>query len=434
MKKLIVLLVGLYSFQVSAFTDIRLFVIYSAEAVKNDSSISQSDEYLLNQVALANESFVNSGLDISVSVAERVLYSEFGSFETSVETVESGFNNIRLGSNRDTIVESPIQDFSNPNPDNVHTGLAVDAGADVILYMVSASMAEDLGENICGLARAPDFEEYFTDNQELIHYEGFISMTNGTSGRCSRATLAHELGHLMGSGHLKGGDSVGLYEDSYASSCDGRDTLMGVTSNRLSFFSSPDISENNDVCGDADNANNHRVFSLTAPWLAERITIDDWVFDGNVDLFINNDSLSEDDELEISVVRTGDLSLASSVELMVRGSSGSDLSRFISAGELTLVEFEANEAEKVITLSVASDEESSGTFEYDFYLMNTGKFENDMSFQTVTVNFEAAATGGGTDGAGGPEPDSESSGGGSFGIAFLSLLILLRSRKLIATT
>ena len=215
---------------------IDLLVAYTPSA---KASVTDIDATIQLAVAEANQSYVNSGVNIKLNVVD--------SFQHSYTEAGKTF---------DTILDDFMSNTDVKNRRNT-------SGADLSALIINQS-------DYCGMADAilASAESAFA----VVHYScatGYFS-------------FAHELGHLMGARHDPNTDSTNTpfpyghgYQHPSSSANQRFRTIMGyacTSSNtcdpRVQFWSNPNVNFNGIAMGTATTHDNHRVLNETAGTMA----------------------------------------------------------------------------------------------------------------------------------------------------------------------
>ncbi|MEH6556086.1 Calx-beta domain-containing protein [Pseudoalteromonas tetraodonis] len=187
----------------------------------------------------------------------------------------------------------------------------------------------------------------------------YSSVLDDNGDAASYTTFAHEVGHNIGMNHEEENAFVGP-EYARAWSCGGKRTIMYSSNNRssvLHHYSSPDLSNGGEVCGNETTANNARVLEENFVATTQRragveslgvVSFAETAFSGN-----------EEDGVVITLQRDGDLSQAASVKLFAEIGTAEWGVDFVDA--YVLAEFEAGAATAEVVYPMVKDSESEST-------------------------------------------------------------------------
>ncbi len=213
----------------SAGTIIDVMVMYTSKAKNNSNGQPGIEAKILNAVAMANQAYLNSHIDMQINLV----------YMGETSYVESGNASTSL---------SDITSTSDGKMDEVHS-LRNQYGADQVV-LISADT------NVCGTG-------YLMDNPGAWFASYAFSVVHDDSvySCLSNHTLAHELGHNQGSHHdIESTTYSGAYAYSYGFRlCEtgGFRTVMAYNcgTNQVGYFSNPNVIYNGEYTGTA-SANN----------------------------------------------------------------------------------------------------------------------------------------------------------------------------------
>lgn len=199
-----------------AGTIIDLMVVYTAKAKSNASGQAGIETKIANAVAMANQAYINSQVDMQLNVVYtgEISYVESGNMATSLSDLTGDYDG---------------------KMDAVHT-LRNQYGADQVVLITSDA-------NYCGIG-------YVMTNPGISFAPYAFSVVHDDSSySClSNGTLAHELGHNQGNTHDRASSSFpGAYDYSYGYRlCETggfRDIMSYACTGapRVSYFSNPNV-------------------------------------------------------------------------------------------------------------------------------------------------------------------------------------------------
>lgn len=165
-------------------------------------------------------------------------------------------------------------------------------------------------------------------------------------------TLAHEIGHNYGADHEEADNPNTGDPRNRAWSCGGVNSVMHTRgTGDLLFYSNPDRSHNGEICGDANEADNHAVIEQDIGWFNNFSTATTAV--GTVGFSSTDIRVSEGNAAMLTVVRDGDLSETARVTVLVTSQTAAYNVDYTD-GFYELV-FEAGEDTKQVTVNVLED-------------------------------------------------------------------------------
>ena len=406
---------------------IRIYVIYTDKAIESLGGITAVDDYIDHQIALANETYSNSKLDMQLVVAHRALLSDLNppaGFLTT-ESIDTAIADIR---DLSSVID--LQPIGNPQPT---TGELYRVGGDVAMIVIDGRQEEaNSASPLCG--RAFENTEALLNSpisrQTFFSYVAFATSTSTL--RCGELPLlAHEIGHNLGSGHHwdpgHPGFFQGSYVDAYGSDCGGEDTLMtteeSFSRNGL-FVSDPDVSKGGDACGIVDQANNKRVFAFAAPLFTGRIPKP--AMRGVINLTTDKTDVNEGESFTLSITRDAGLP-ADEIELGILPGTA-DLSDLQNENNfIKKINFLQDETSRTVTFMIQDDADNEPAENILFFIRKADLYTVDT---TNKIDISIASS----DAPPPPPPpvntggSSNSGGGGSFDFVIF-LVILLGFKK-----
>ena len=232
-----------------AGTIIDLMVVYTPKAKTNASGQTGIETKIANAVAMANQAYINSKIDMQLNVVYtgEISYVETGTMSTSLTNLTSA---------------------NDGKMDAVHT-LRNQYGADQVVLITADT-------DSCGIAYV--MQNVSTSFAPLA----FSVVHDDSSYAClSNSTLAHELGHNQGDAHDRANSSApGAYDYSYGyrlCQTGGFRTVMSYTckgGTRVNYFSNPGVTLSNGlVTGTATENNAQSMTNTKAIVAAFRATV-----------------------------------------------------------------------------------------------------------------------------------------------------------------
>lgn len=167
------------------------------------------------------------------------------------------------------------------------------------------------GERFLGLAantgaNTQTLEGFYASQTVLDELNNYESTFN---------TLAHEIGHNWGGGHEEAENPNTGDPRNRAVICGSKRTIMYSAGGNAGFYSNPDVALNGEVCGDADEADNHAVISENLPFAHRLVTSSSVI--GTVSFDSTEVGVSEGNDALLTIIRDGDLSEAARAMVLV---------------------------------------------------------------------------------------------------------------------
>ncbi|MCD2449904.1 M12 family metallo-peptidase [Methylicorpusculum oleiharenae] len=235
--------------EINAGTVIDVMVVYTPQSRINAYGQSGIEAKIVNAVAKANQSYINSQIDMQINLVHmaEVSYVESGSTSTSL---------------------SDITGTSDGKMDAVHT-LRNQYGADQVVLITTDTSA--CGTGYLMSSPSTSFASY-----------AFSVVHDDSKYAClSNHTLAHELGHNQGSHHDRASaTSTPAYDYSYGyrlCQTGGFRTVMSYDCSggtRVGYFSNPKVTFNGEYTGTATEDNARSMTNTKAIVAAFRGTVD----------------------------------------------------------------------------------------------------------------------------------------------------------------
>lgn len=203
----------------------------------SESSIQRKLRFL---IALANQAFLDSRIDVSLRLAgtRRVDYPDDSDNSRALEELTRSQGTLQ-----------PLEALRQAN------------AADAVILLRNF-VAETQGG--CGSAWVNG-----ADQSPMTPERAFavVSLGSGDGQYCSNYALAHEIGHILGGTHdAEHAGSAGRFPYSYGYGVEGRfGDIMSYYSPEIGLFSNPELTLcDNTACGIADQADLSRTFNATA--------------------------------------------------------------------------------------------------------------------------------------------------------------------------
>lgn len=231
---------------------------------------SQAVTRLNNMVAITNQAYANSGVNMRARLVKAVQVT-FPDNTDNGDALEK-LTGYKAGDNGGEITPDPAFDALRAARD--------ESGADLVSLVRAFRTPENQG---CGIAWLIGGDQ--TGISEADAPFGYSVVSDGTdidedddnTYFCREETLAHEMGHNMGQAHnSEDSDSSGVHAYSYGyreSSTDGFYTVMAypVTDGNqagIRYFANPDIKFSGRATGVANQSDNVRSMNQTMPIIA----------------------------------------------------------------------------------------------------------------------------------------------------------------------
>ncbi|MDD5113889.1 MAG: M12 family metallo-peptidase [Methylobacter sp.] len=214
-------------------TVIDLMVAYTSKAKNNASGQAGIEAKITNAVAMANQAYINSKVDIQLNLVKMVetSYAETGNMSTSL---------------------TDLTGTGDGKMDELHT-LRNQVGADQVSLITAES-------NYCGIGYKMTSSWI---NTGFSAYAFSVVHDDSVYACLSNQSMAHELGHNQGNNHDRDNStSAAAYDYSYGyklCQTGGFRTVMSYActgANRISYFSNPNVSlSTGEVTGTATENN-----------------------------------------------------------------------------------------------------------------------------------------------------------------------------------
>ena len=211
-------------------TIIDLMVVYTAKAKSNASGQAGIETKIANAVAMANQAYINSQIDMQLNVVYtgEINYAETGNMSTSLSDLTGSYDG---------------------KMDAVHA-LRNQYGADQVVLITADA-------NYCGIGYVMTYP-----GVSFAPYAFSVVHDDSAYACLSNNTLAHELGHNQGNQHDRdSASSPGAFAYSYGyrlCQTGGFRTVMSYActgGNRVSYFSNPNVLYNGMITGTATENN-----------------------------------------------------------------------------------------------------------------------------------------------------------------------------------
>jgi hypothetical protein len=183
---------------------------------------------------------------------------------------------------------------------------------------------------------------------------GEYSIIMSVNGDDDLITATHEIGHNMGGRHEIEDSPNVTPAYAHPSECNDKDTVMTSTisaSGNYNFYSSPDITQGVDVCGDEDEADNARVVADNVSTAAARRDGVETV--GSVSFDAASYSIYEDETLTVTLTRDGDLSNEATVKVYAKNDTAEWGQDYLEVYQLAT--FAANESSTSVSFTIVND-------------------------------------------------------------------------------
>ena len=224
-------------------------------------------------------------------------------------------------------------------------------GADIAVYVRDFRESDSIA-NVLGRA---SFGGPLT-----MMFDRFTGAPSGAE-RIFDSVFTHEVGHNLGAGHeVDIDDNPPFAEvDAHAAQCGGNNTIMfsSLGSSTLNSFSDPELMNNNEFCGSEGLENNRRVIIENAMMTSQRGAAApvNGIFNFSNAQFTVGE---QDQSVEITVTRDGDLTESAEVEVALFDDTAIQGADFIEG--IARANFAPNESVTTVTFDVVADSLDEG--------------------------------------------------------------------------
>lgn len=241
------------------------------------------------------------------------------------------------------VVFNPNANAGSPFPEfNIYNAY----GADIAVYVRDFRESDDIA-NVLGRASFGG-----PINMMFDRFTG----EPGFAERIFDAVFTHEIGHNLGAGHEVDIDDnpIDAEVDAHAATCGGQNTIMfsSLGSTNLNSYSDPELTNNNDFCGEEGLENNRRVIIENSMMTSLRGTAP--VVAGQISFSSNQFSVNEQDgNVTITVVREGFLTNSAEVEVALFDGTATQGADFIDG--IARATFAPGESSTTVSFDIVED-------------------------------------------------------------------------------
>ncbi|MBN24603.1 MAG: sodium:calcium exchanger [Alteromonadaceae bacterium] len=284
--------------------------------------------------------------------------------ESMVDTLNTAFSEQEVSAKVSLVDFTPMVNLSDSTPYDTQDedGEDIELGAD---YYASLYILNDgYEENDMYQKWSPDLVVYLRDHQgeeklNTASKGGLFSALLAQNTLIDNLIFMHNLGHNLGAEHEyeDAGDTEPEYAHAYT--CAGNKTIMysDYSDAITPYFSSPLLTLDDAICGDAEYADNLTVIKAAVSAKAELGEgVEPW---GTVYFESDSYSVNENETATITIKRDGNLGAPAKFKLILTGISAKYLEDYSNA--FIDVEFEIGQDNVDITLPIINDEKIEPT-------------------------------------------------------------------------
>ncbi|MFC4159336.1 Calx-beta domain-containing protein [Chitinimonas lacunae] len=359
----------------AATQEIDLMVLYS-RTLRDKLGESAMQTQINNSIALANQAYIDSNVPMRVRLvhSQMVDYPESATNKTTLEALRQHLDAFaNVGTKRKEVGADLVTYLRNYVPEiepRCGLGYVIGSGNGGETKIASS---QAFGFSVVNVGKAPD------------------------GSYCSDLTLAHELGHNMGSAHDRANspNTKGAFPYSYGYGIEGSfGTVMSYINPEIGKFSSPHLDCRGQACGVSENdtlnaAHNALSLSKAAPYIAAFMpSTGTPIADPSKVQFLaaTAQTVEGAGNLAIQIGRTGDTSKAASVQWSIANGTATS-GRDINGPTSGTVSWAANDsAVKTIMIPIADDSEVEAAETFTVSLQNPSGAEiGSISRVTATI-------------------------------------------------